>query len=53
MSSDNSETFFLLDKLAVGDQIIVLWDGDIYEYRVDNSKIVSPYEIDILDNTED
>ncbi len=41
-------TFFDLDKLQVGDQIIVWWQGNLYSYTVDASKVVPPTAVEIL-----
>ncbi len=47
------KTFYLIDKLEVGDIITVYWEGVKYEYKVTESKIVEPNEISILHNTAD
>ncbi len=39
--------FYNLDKLQVGDTIIVYWDGIEYAYKVNHIKTVSPTEIAI------
>lgn len=44
-------TFYLLDKLAVGDKFTVFWQGKKYEYQVRETKIVEPNQIEILYNT--
>ncbi len=41
-------TFFDLDKLEVGDKIIVWWQGKMYSYTVDASKVVPPSAVEIL-----
>ena len=48
----NNLTFYLLDKLAVGDIVNVIWENKEYDYRVVESKIVLPTEISILDATD-
>ncbi|MFH1366443.1 MAG: class D sortase [Patescibacteria group bacterium] len=48
----NNTTFYLLDKLAVGDPFIVYWQGKEYDYQVSQTKIVEPNAIEILDNTD-
>ena len=45
------ESFFLIDQLAVGDEFTVYWNGKAYTYRVNETKIVPPSQIDILYNT--
>ncbi|OHA48995.1 MAG: hypothetical protein A2682_00570 [Candidatus Terrybacteria bacterium RIFCSPHIGHO2_01_FULL_58_15] len=47
----NPETFFALDKLAVGDQFTVLWGGKTFRYRVVETKVVPPTDISVLDST--
>jgi sortase A len=49
----NNLTFYLLDKLAAGDIINVVWKNKEYDYRVRESKIVPPTQISILDPTEE
>jgi LPXTG-site transpeptidase (sortase) family protein len=45
-------TFYLLDKLAVGDKFMIIWSGKLYNYQVTETKIVPPTEVSILDATE-
>lgn len=47
----NPETFFALDKLAVGDQFTVLWGGKTFRYRVVETKVVPPTDISVLGST--
>lgn len=44
---DGPATFYHLDKLQVGDQIFVYWDGKPYEYTVRASRVVSPETISV------
>jgi len=44
----NNTTFYLLDKLEVGDKLIVYWEGEELDYEVEEMKVVEPHEIDIL-----
>ena len=44
-------TFYLLDKLKVGDEFYMYWEGKRYDYKVREIKIVDPDQIDILYNT--
>lgn len=48
----HSETFYLLDKLQIGDKFSVFWNGKEYQYKVSQSLIVSPYTIEVLDPTD-
>lgn len=38
----NNTTFYLFDKLKVGDEFSVLWQGSGYRYRVKEIKIIDP-----------
>ncbi len=44
-------TFFLLDKLEPGDIITIYWENKEYKYKVRESKVVNPDQIEILYNT--
>ncbi len=44
-------TFFLLDKLKPGDIITIYWQNKEYKYKVRESKVVDPDQIEILYNT--
>jgi len=46
-------TFYHLDKLAVGDEITVFWNGIEYDYSVIEVSVVSPDEVEIEYNTEE
>ncbi len=48
----NNLTFYLLDKLAVGDGLAIIWEGKEYTYRVTESKIVLPTQVSVLAPTE-
>lgn len=48
----HSETFYLLDKLEIGDRFTIIWEGKEYNYRVASSKIVSPNAGEVLNPTE-
>lgn len=45
------ETFYLLDKIAVGDTFLLQWDGHLVTYRVIETKVVDPSAVEILDPT--
>jgi len=44
----NNLTFFLLNKLVKGDRIQINWQGKVYDYLVDSTKIVPAAETSIL-----
>jgi LPXTG-site transpeptidase (sortase) family protein len=46
-------TFYSLDKMEVGDKFFVYWDHKEYDYEVISTKIVSPTEVVIEDNTKE
>lgn len=48
----SSRTFYLLDKVGVGDRFIVYWDGEEYDYEIREVKIVLPNAVEILRPTE-
>lgn len=48
----SEKTFYNLDKLGVGDVVSVVWEGVEYSYRVYNTKIVEPSQIEILAPTK-
>jgi len=47
----STKTFWHIDKLEVGDEIYITWEGKDYTYRVANTEIVTPDRVDILQNT--
>ena len=49
----SSKTFYLLDKLAVGDTFTVYWNGGEYRYAVDKREIKSPDDPTLLLDTYD
>lgn len=49
----NTNTFYLLDKLAIGDRIDVQWQGKQFTYQVKQIKIVTPQAVEILANTKE
>lgn len=44
----SAKTFYHLDKLAAGDLVNVAWQGTVYSYRVRETKVVEPWQIEIL-----
>ena len=46
----SSKTFYLLDKLTIGDEVQISWQGKEYWYEVTESKIVSPNATEVLDD---
>jgi len=44
----NNLTFYLLDKLAAGDVVSVIWQGQDYIYKVNQTKIVEPTDLSVL-----
>ena len=45
----NNLTFYLFDKLAIGDVIAVIWHGADYVYRIKDIKIVEKTDLSVLD----
>lgn len=50
---DGPATFYNLDKVAVGDPIVVYWRGKEYDYKVSETKVVPPTAIDVEAPTKD
>ena len=48
----SSETFYLLDKIVNGDNFIVYWEEQEYDYVVTETKIVEPNKVSIKEATE-
>ena len=51
VASPYKDVFSLLEKLAPDDQIYIQYQGKNFTYIVDNTKIVSPNELSVLDQT--
>jgi len=49
----NNTTFYLLDKVDINDDIVVIWEEKEYRYRVKETKIVNPDQTEILAITEE
>lgn len=47
----SKETFYLLDKLAVGDTFAINWQELEYNYQVTETKVVNPTDIYVLNPT--
>jgi LPXTG-site transpeptidase (sortase) family protein len=51
--STGNKTFYHLDKLQIGDPIIIYWKGKSYGYRVTKQEVVPPTAVEIEDETQD
>lgn len=49
----NNTTFYLLDKLTAGDEVIVFWNQKKHEYRVTETKVVANNDFSIQAGTSD
>jgi sortase A len=49
----SSKTFYLLDKLNIGDTFIVYWNGGGYRYRIDKKEVRPGNDLSILTDTFD
>lgn len=47
----SSETFYLLDQLVVGDAFLIEWNGKEYTYIVQETKVVLPTAMEVLNPT--
>lgn len=45
---DDPRSFFDLDELEPGDEIIVEWNGQTHKYRMTSNEVVSPDQVEIL-----
>lgn len=48
----NNLTFYLLDKMAVGDDFFIYWHGQTYQYQVAETKIVANTDFSILQDSK-
>ena len=48
----SKQTFYLLDKLNVGDSIEVYFKGDLYNYVITSTITVDPEDIAVLNQTD-
>jgi sortase A len=52
LNTSGPNTFFNLDKLEQGDQILLYWSGWEYVYQVDKIYIVQPENVSILEDSQ-
>ena len=48
-----SNTFWNLDKVKVGDMMVLTWKGKEYKYKVFETKIVEPTDLSVIKRTPD
>jgi len=48
-----SNTFWNLDKVKVGDMMVLTWEGKEYKYKVFEIKIVEPTDLSVIRRTSD
>ncbi len=48
----NNMTFYLLDKLEIGDIISVIWQNQDYYYRISETKVVSNTDLSVLNSSD-
>lgn len=48
----SGRTLYLLDKVQVGEPVIVYWEGQEYDYRITQREVVDPSRTDIQDPTD-
>lgn len=44
-------TFYYLNKMRIGDEIGVIWQGKTYEYKVTTTEVVPPTDVAVEDQT--
>jgi len=49
----SEKTFYLLDKLEIGDSFIIYWLGERYDYKVSSTEIVLPTQVIVINPTKD
>lgn len=49
----SSTTLYLLDKVRVGEPVLVYWRGHEYDYSIVDRQVVNPNRVDILNDTAD
>lgn len=47
----NEQTFYLLDKLTIGDTFQIIWQNKAYYYQVKSSLIVTPDNLEVIKET--
>ncbi|MBN1779362.1 MAG: sortase, partial [Candidatus Buchananbacteria bacterium] len=47
------DTFFNLDKLNIGDNFKIVWNGDLVDYKITEIKTVSPTQTEVLDESNE
>lgn len=52
-SQDIAKPFYSLDKVKIGDQIIVYWQKQIYKYKVTEKLVVTPSQTSVQNATAD
>ncbi|WKZ31345.1 MAG: class E sortase [Candidatus Dojkabacteria bacterium] len=50
---DGGRSFYHLDKVQAGDEIIVYWKGDRYRYIAKDSKVVRPSAVEVEDSSSE
>lgn len=51
--TESRSIFYYLDKLQIGDEIGIRWDGKLYTYRVISLTTVPPTEVSVQESTND
>lgn len=41
--------FYLLNKMEIGDDVVIFYNGDRYNYKVTDTKIIEPTDVEYLD----
>ena len=49
----NNLTFYLFDKLEIGDIVSVIWNKKKYYYKIKETKIIKPTDLSILEPTKE
>lgn len=48
-----SNTLYNLDKVEIGDELVLVWQGKEYKYKVFEKKIVEPTDLSVIQPTQE
>ncbi len=51
--TNGPNTFYALDKMRIGDRFLIFWNGEEYDYEVEDIRTVTPDRVEIERNTKD
>lgn len=51
--TNGPNTFYALDKMRIGDRFLIFWNGEEYDYEVEDIRTVTSDRVEIERNTKD